>query len=143
MCDFSLQVCGGPSLGMFTPAELELLVCGLPHLDFPGLQAAAKYDGGFDAASEAVVWFWDILHSLPLEQKREFLRFTSGSDRAPVGGLGKLSICIQRAGPDTDRLPTSHTCFNILLLPEYASREKMAERLVTAITNSSAGFGLQ
>ena len=40
-----LKVCGGPALSMFTPAELELLVCGLPHLDFEGLQKAAKYEG--------------------------------------------------------------------------------------------------
>lgn len=30
-----------------------------------------------------------------------FLTFTTGCDRAPVGGLGKLPLLIQRAGPDT------------------------------------------
>jgi hypothetical protein len=62
--------------------------------------------------------------------------------RAPVGGLGKLKVLIQRAGPDTDRLPTAHTCFNALLLPEYSSKERMAERLLTAVQNAQ-GFGLQ
>lgn len=33
----------------------------------------------------------------------------AGSDRAPLGGLEKLQLLVQRAGPDTDRLPTSHT----------------------------------
>lgn len=64
------------------------------------------------------------------------------SRRAPVGGLGKLPILIQRAGPDTDRLPTAHTCFNALLLPEYATKQKTAERLLTAVGNAQ-GFGLQ
>ena len=77
-----------------------------------------------------------------LEQKRHFLMFTTGSDRAPVGGLGTLTLCIQRAGPDTDRLPTSHTCFDTLLLPEYSNKQKMADRLMHAITNAE-GFGLQ
>lgn len=136
-------VAGGPALSLFTPAELELLVCGLPHLDFEGLQNAAKYEGGYSADSTAVKWFWEVVRgTFTLEQKRQFLMFTTGSDRAPVGGLSTLSICIQRAGPDTERLPTSHTCFDTLLLPEYSSKEKMRERLLTAITNAQ-GFGLQ
>ena len=62
--------------------------------------------------------------------------------RAPVGGLGRLSLVIQRSGPDSDRLPTAHTCFNYLLLPEYASAEKLQALLLTAIENAQ-GFGLQ
>lgn len=136
------RVCGGPALTMFTASELELLVCGLPHLDFDGLERAAKYEGGYDAHHKSIRWFWEIVHGWSLEQKRQFLMFTTGSDRAPVGGLGSLSICVQRGGPDTDRLPTSHTCFNTLLLPEYATKEKMQERLLTAVMNAQ-GFGLQ
>jgi hypothetical protein len=41
-----------------------------------------------------------------------------------------------------DRLPTSHTCFNALLVPEYASKDKLRERLLTAVENAQ-GFGLQ
>lgn len=71
-----------------------------------------------------------------------FLSFTTGCDRAPVGGLGQLTLTVQRSGPDTDRLPTSHTCFNVLLLPDYSSKEKLRERLLTAVENAQ-GFGLQ
>lgn len=39
------------------------------------------------------------------------------------------------------RLPTSHTCFNVLLLPEYGSKEKLRERLLKAITYAK-GFGM-
>lgn len=62
--------------------------------------------------------------------------------RAPVEGLAALKLTIQRGGPDTDRLPTSHTCFNVLLLPEYVSQEKLRNRLLTAIENAQ-GFGLK
>ncbi len=34
------------------------------------------------------------------------------------------------------RLPSSHTCFNVLLLPEYTDKDKLQERLLTAIQNS-------
>ncbi|KAL4425546.1 hypothetical protein ABPG75_009562 [Micractinium tetrahymenae] len=137
-----LRVCSGPALTLFTPAELELLICGLPHLDFEALQRVAKYEGGYTQDSSAVRWFWQVLQGLSLEQKRAFLQFTTGSDRAPVGGLGKMHLLIQRAGPDTDRLPTSHTCFNSLLLPDYSSREKLRAKLLTAVGNAQ-GFGLQ
>ena len=33
-----------------------------------------------------------------MEQKRKFLAFTTGCDRAPVGGLGKLTLVIQVRG---------------------------------------------
>lgn len=62
-------------------------------------------------------------------------------DRAPVGGLSELTLTIQKNGPDSDRLPTSHTCFNLLLLPEYSSKDKLDDRLTLAIQNST-GFGL-
>jgi ubiquitin-protein ligase E3 A len=137
-----LRICGGPALSMFIPSELELLVCGLPHLDFDALQAAARYEGGFSPSSAAVKWMWEVVQDMSLEKKRQFLSFVTGSDRAPVGGLGSLQLLVQRAGPDTDRLPTTHTCFDALLLPEYSSKSKLQERLLTAITNAE-GFGLQ
>ena len=49
---------------------------------------------------------------------------------------------LQRDGPDSQKLPTSHTCFNTLLLPSYRSKEVMADRLKLAIMNSE-GFGLE
>ena len=49
---------------------------------------------------------------------------------------------IQRMGPDSELLPTSHTCFNTLLLPEYNSMEKLKDRLIKAI-NECEGFGLK
>ncbi len=91
------------------------------------------------------------------EQKRKFLRFTTGSDRAPwvylhqtksdvcllfsIGGLARLKLIISRNGPDTDRLPTAHTCFNAFLLPDYSSIDKLREKLLIAINNAE-GFGL-
>ncbi|XP_030426887.1 ubiquitin-protein ligase E3A isoform X3 [Gopherus evgoodei] len=49
------------------------------------------------------------------------------------GGYSRDSLII--------RLPTSHTCFNVLLLPEYSNKEKLKERLLKAITYAK-GFGM-
>lgn len=127
---------------LFRYEELELLICGLPHLDFHELERVAKYDGGYNADHPTVRHLWDVIHSLSIIDKKSFLQFVTGCDRAPVGGLSKLNLVIVKNGLDSDRLPTSHTCFNILLLPEYATREKLAERLMVAIQNAQ-GFGLQ
>lgn len=86
--------------------------------------------------------FWDVLHSLDLEDKQRFLRFCTGCSKAPIGGLGKLGLKIQRMGPDSDHLPTAHTCFNTLLLPEYSGADKVRDRLLRAI-NECEGFGLK
>lgn len=47
--------------------------------------------------------FWEVVHAFTDEQKRLFLQFTTGTDRAPVGGLGKLKMIIAKNGPDTER----------------------------------------
>ena len=74
-------MCGGPALTLFSFLELELLVCGLPHLDFKALERSARYEGGFSAEHPTVRQFWEVLHSLPLDAKKRFLAFTTGSDR--------------------------------------------------------------
>ena len=136
------RVCGGPALGLFTAEELELLIRGEPELDVAALRRVTRYDGGFSATHPAVLAFWSVVEAMDTEERRRLLFFTTGCDRAPVGGLGNLPFVVQRSGPDTSHLPTAHTCFNVLLLPEYASREKLRERLEVALANAR-GFGLQ
>ena len=85
--------------------------------------------------------FWDIVHRFTFKQKQALLMFVTGSYRVPLKGLGSMSFYIQRNGPDSLNLPTSMTCFNRLLLPEYASQEKLEKMLLLAIENSK-GFGL-
>ncbi|XP_072942235.1 ubiquitin-protein ligase E3A [Epargyreus clarus] len=126
---------------LFRPEEVETLVCGSKNFDFNELEKSTEYDGGFTAESQTIKDFWSIVHSLSLEDKRKLLQFTTGSDRVPVGGLSNLKLVIARNGPDCDRLPTAHTCFNVLLLPEYDTKEKLEDRLMKAISYSK-GFGM-
>ena len=138
-----LQLCGGHALRLVSPAELEILVCGQQHLDMKALEAGASYSGGYSGSHQIIGWFWQVVHDkLSLEDHKLLLRFITGSDRAPIGGLAALSIHITREGPDSFRLPTSHTCFSQLDLPEYSSRGKLHDRLITAIHNAASGFGI-
>ncbi|XP_016987649.1 ubiquitin-protein ligase E3A [Drosophila rhopaloa] len=126
---------------LFRPEEIEMLVCGSREFDFVELELSTEYEGGYTDETQIIQDFWSIVHAMPNESKRKLLEFTTGSARVPVGGLKCLRLLITRHGPDSDRLPTSHTCFNVLLLPEYSNREKLEERLMKAI-NYSKGFGM-
>lgn len=106
------------------------------------VQAARYEDGGYDAKSPVVKWFWEVLHELSDEDKKKFLTFCTGSDRVPIKGLGALTLVISKNGTDSTRLPTAHTCFNHLLLPQYSDKETLRKMLTLAITHSH-GFGLR
>lgn len=137
-----LMLCGGPALQLFSATELERLVCGSPCLDFDALVRSARYEGGYHPEHRVVQWLWQVVVGLSAEEKKMFLKFFTGSDRAPIGGLANLRVVIQRDGADSNKLPTSHTCFNTLLLPSYRSKEKLEDRLKLAILNAE-GFGLE
>ena len=107
-----MRVMESSSLDLFLPEELELLVVGSPDLDFAALEANTKYEGGYDKNSEVVKNFWLFVKGAPKETQVKLLRFATASSKAPIGGLGKMNFIIQRAGPDSSQLPTSHTCFN-------------------------------
>ena len=62
--------------------------------------------------------------------QKKFLFFCTGSDRVPIKGLGNLTFVVSKNGSDEDRLPSAHTCFNHLLLPEYQSLEHTQKQLV-------------
>jgi ubiquitin-protein ligase E3 A len=47
-----------------------------------------------------VQWLWQVVGELTREERKLFLKFFTGSDRAPIGGLGNLRCVIQvRAAP--------------------------------------------
>ena len=162
-------MCGGYALSLFRFDELERLVCGLPHLDFQALQAAARYEAGFHKGHHSVqvpvrqsslrdslsyaachgrdlglivaVWeqaLWRIVQAFPLEQKKRFLSFCTGSDRcvsrgccwslAPVA----VSYTVQRllAANQTGREIRALQC--VCLKRNYTDRSRHAGRLWAA-----------
>ncbi|KAJ2305530.1 hypothetical protein IWW52_004818, partial [Coemansia sp. RSA 2704] len=135
------RICGSSYVRHMRAQELELLVCGCSDLDFSALERSTIYDGGYSKSTTVIQHFWRVVGEFTDDLKRKLLFFATSSDRVPIGGLSKLHFVIAKNGGDSDRLPTSHTCFNVLLLPEYSTLEKLRERLLTAIHNSE-GFGM-
>ena len=137
------SVCQGRAMGMFSPADLQQLLVGQPHFNWKELKLTARYEGGYRHDSPCVQWLWQLLEEeLSVEERMRFLTFLTGSSRAPLGGLGELRVCVQRAGPDTEQLMSASTCYHTLLLPEYDSKDKLTRKLRKALEYAE-GFGLQ
>jgi len=140
-------VCGGNALSLFRPEEIELLIRGSDEpLDISSLQAVSSYENwGKDFAPEAepvVQWFWHTFRNANPKDQRKLLSFITGSDRIPAMGATNLVIKISCLGDDCARYPTARTCFNMLTLYRYFSREKLEAMLWKAV-NESEGFGLK
>ena len=72
----------------------------------------------------------------------------AGTSKVPLNGFkalqgisGPQRFQIHKSYGKGDRLPSAHTCFNQLDLPEYESKEQLAERLMMAIHEGHEGFG--
>uniref|UniRef100_A0A183AUY4 HECT-type E3 ubiquitin transferase n=1 Tax=Echinostoma caproni TaxID=27848 RepID=A0A183AUY4_9TREM len=137
---FQMVVDESPLTFLFRPDEIELLVRGSGEYDFKELERVTNYED-YTADSLVIKNFWSVVHSMTSEQQRQLLQFATGSDRIPVGGMSKMKFTIARQGADADRLPTAHTCFNILLLPDYPTLEQLQHHLLIAITYCK-GFGM-
>lgn len=129
---------------LFDAAQLENVVCGgdVP-VDVAAIRAASVEDGWNGEGDSAYLeGFWEALAALGDADRGRFLLFTTASDRMPLRGWGALRIFVQKNGGGDERLPTSLTCFNTLLLPRYTSTERLRTCLQQAIKNSQ-GFGLE
>lgn len=67
--------------------------------------------------------------------------FLTGSDRIPIYGMSSLRIVIQSTSSGQDYLPVAHTCYNLLDLPKYSTKEILSTRLTQAIDHYE-GFSL-
>lgn len=136
-----LKVCGGKVLELFQPSELRAMVVGNNNYNWQELEECAIYKGEYSAVHPTVRIFWETIHNFPLEQKKKFLLFLTGSDRIPIYGMSSLRIIIQSTSCGEEFLPVAHTCYNLLDLPQYRSRETMKAQLTRAIDHCE-GFSL-
>ncbi|XP_024905157.1 probable E3 ubiquitin-protein ligase HERC4 isoform X6 [Pteropus alecto] len=135
------KVCGGKVLQLFQPNELQAMVIGNTNYDWKELEKNTEYKGEYWAEHPTIKIFWEVFHELPLEKKKQFLLFLTGSDRIPILGMKSLKLVIQSTGGGEEYLPVSHTCFNLLDLPKYTEKETLRSKLIQAIDHNE-GFSL-
>ncbi|XP_062963461.1 probable E3 ubiquitin-protein ligase HERC3 isoform X1 [Cynocephalus volans] len=136
-----LKVCGGKVLELFQPSELRAMMVGNSNYNWEELEETAVYKGDYSATHPTVKLFWETFHEFPLEKKKKFLLFLTGSDRIPIYGMASLQIVIQSTASGEEYLPVAHTCYNLLDLPKYSSKEILNARLTQALDNYE-GFSL-
>ncbi|KAI1291510.1 putative E3 ubiquitin-protein ligase [Mortierella claussenii] len=136
-------VCGGHALSLFRPEEIEFLVRGSAEpLDIDQLRSVTVYEG-FNDDHEVIRNFWSIFKEFEDKNQRRLLQFITASDRYPATGIANLTFKITCMGShDSNRYPTTHTCFNQLCLYNYKGREKLKNMLMRAM-NESEGFGVK
>ncbi|XVE96691.1 hypothetical protein REPUB_Repub02eG0244500 [Reevesia pubescens] len=134
-------------ISIFNDKELELLISGLPEIDLDDLKANSEYTG-YTSASPVIQWFWEVVKAFNKEDMARLLQFVTGTSKVPLEGFkalqgisGPQRFQIHKAYGAPERLPSAHTCFNQLDLPEYSSKEQLQERLLLAIHEASEGFG--
>lgn len=93
---------------MLEPEDLEMLICGSKILDFSALKKSTHYQDGYTAESQTIKNFWEVVTNFNEEEKKKFLFFCTGCDRAPINGLGDMKFFISKHGHD-DQLPSVHT----------------------------------
>ena len=93
-------------------------------------------------AEPTLRWFWETFERASARDQRLLLSFITGSDRIPATGATSLVIRVNCLGEDEGRFPSARTCFNMLSLYRYRSRERLEECLWRAV-HESEGFGLK
>jgi E3 ubiquitin-protein ligase HUWE1 len=134
-------------VAIFDEQELELLISGMPDIDLDDWRNNSEYHN-YTASSQQIKWFWRAVRSFDAEERAKLLQFATGTSKVPLNGFEHLEgmngiarFNIHRDYGSKDRLPSSHTCFNQIDLPEYDSYETLRGALLTAITEGHEGFG--
>jgi E3 ubiquitin-protein ligase TRIP12 len=90
---------------------------------------------------------FDIIVHFSNANRSLFVKFVTGAERLPIGGLTALQprltiarrVCEKGEEPDS-ALPSVMTCTHYLKLPPYSTKEVMREKLLLAIHEAQEGF---
>ena len=65
-------------------------MCGEHVLDFEQLKKQCVYQQPYSESHKVAAWFWKLLlEEFNEDQKKKFMKFVFGSERAPAGGLSR------------------------------------------------------
>lgn len=91
---------------------------------------------GFTKNDAQIQALFTLLSEMEIRDVKSFLRFVTGLDFTPNGGLKEFQppLTIQRTDISKHSLPTAKTCSNQLNLPVYSSLEEQSNKLKEAIS---------
>lgn len=141
-------------LSVFNFLELELLLCGLPHISVEDWKKNTVYRGEYAEKGinhPVVQMFWLVMEESNEEQRAKFLQFATGTSRVPVQGFSALQgsdgniklFTIDSVQLTQSVFPKAHTCFNRIDLPLYSSKVDMQFRMGQALQLEGVGFQIE
>lgn len=127
---------------MFNYEELNYLISGAGEINIEELRKFSRYSG-YTLEHPTIQAFWNVVFNFNEEEKSNLLMFVTSCPRPSFLGFEDLSppFTIAKNGNSLDSLPISHTCGNVLELPDYRNEELLRIKLLMAI-NSKSGFEL-
>ncbi|KAI3944597.1 hypothetical protein MKW98_021055 [Papaver atlanticum] len=103
----------------------------IPDIDLDDMRVNTEYSG-YSSASPIIQWFWEVAQAFSKEDKARLLQFVTGTSKVPLEGFSALQgisdsqrFQIHKAYGSPNHLPSAHTCFNQLDLPEYPSKQHL------------------
>jgi len=144
------QVFPYAAIHAFTPDELVMLYGRVDEdWSMETLIDSIKADHGYNLDSKSVQNLLQVMSSLTLQERRDFLQFVTGSPKLPIGGFKSLTpmftvVCKPSEPPysSDDYLPSVMTCVNYLKLPDYTTMETMRRKMDIAIKEGQGAFHL-
>lgn len=129
---------------MFSPNELDLLICGIPDIDVKDLEENTLYVEPYSHDHPVIKMFFNVISNWDPQKLAKFLLFLTGSSQVPVNGFkdykDKNKAITIAPGGDRNRLCVAHTCFNTLDLPQYESEEELNNKLLISIQELEFGI---
>ncbi|KAM6926748.1 putative E3 ubiquitin-protein ligase HERC4 [Lycodopsis pacificus] len=136
------QVCDQDFVKLFRPKELQEVLVGKDFHDWAKLKQNTDYEGVYNTTPPhpTIQMFWEVFDELTEDQKKAFLWFVTGFERVPILGMETIKMTVNVKGvgdlSNDKYYPQSHTCFSILELPLYSTKEIMQSKLTEALSNN-------
>ncbi|XP_075998044.1 putative E3 ubiquitin-protein ligase HERC3 [Genypterus blacodes] len=124
---------------MFRPEELKGIMVGKDIYDWDKVKQDTVYKGVYNKDHHTIQMFWKVFEELTEDLKRALVFFVTGFQRVPILGNITMKVKDMKVKDPDLYLPRGETCYSLLQLPIYSTKEIMQARLTEAL-NSKGGF---
>ena len=132
--------------------ELELIINGKPFIDIEEWKLFTEYKEPYNKNNKVIIWFWEIMNTLNQNQLSNFLQFSTGTARVPIGGFAELESNRGNISRFTIvQIPfiekninyiKAHTCFNRIELPNFPNKNLLQDAVLFIANCEILGFGI-
>lgn len=137
------------SLNLLSSDEISTILCGHKvAITKSQLKQYSIVEHGYNKDDIEIQNLFDIISEMDSDEQELFVKFVTGCNRLPYGGISALkppftiAKRIDEENQVNECLPTVMTCTNYFKLPPYSSKEIMKEKIEKAIHECQNAFEL-